>query len=275
MQTHTAESVPVRLHSLTYGETKTYLFAALFIAGNILLPQLCHLAPLGGVRWLPIYFFTLVGACKYGWRVGLLTALLSPLINSALFGMPAAAALPPIPGKIASAGRSGRICGRTLPQGLARGAGRSHTDLPGSRNALRMGVGRRSANGTAGFPNRSSGHAAAALRRLAGHQPPDPQVNDRQGEPLPQISAAAYGRPRRIRFRRRQEKAEMNGKKPEDSGDSERARKTGIPPRKKPEPRKEFRPIRLWRRTIRILIDRAIARSGYASQRRESSYRPR
>ena len=31
MQTHTAESVPVRLHSLTYGETKTYLFAALFI----------------------------------------------------------------------------------------------------------------------------------------------------------------------------------------------------------------------------------------------------
>lgn len=94
MQTHTAESVPVRLHSLTYGETKTYLFAALFIAGNILLPQLCHLAPLGGVRWLPIYFFTLVGACKYGWRVGLLTALLSPLINSALFGMPAAAALP-------------------------------------------------------------------------------------------------------------------------------------------------------------------------------------
>lgn len=96
MQTHTAESVPVRLHSLTYGETKTYLFAALFIAGNILLPQLCHLAPLGGVRWLPIYFFTLVGACKYGWRVGLLTALLSPLINSALFGMPAAAALPPI-----------------------------------------------------------------------------------------------------------------------------------------------------------------------------------
>ena len=54
MQTHTAESVPVRLHSLTYGETKTYLFAALFIAGNILLPQLCHLAPLGGVRWLSL-----------------------------------------------------------------------------------------------------------------------------------------------------------------------------------------------------------------------------
>lgn len=101
MQTHTAESVPVRLHSLTYGETKTYLFAALFIAGNILLPQLCHLAPLGGVRWLPIYFFTLVGAYKYGWRTGLLTALASPLVNAALFGMPAVTALPAILAKSA------------------------------------------------------------------------------------------------------------------------------------------------------------------------------
>lgn len=120
MQTHTAESVPVRLHSLTYGETKTYLFAALFIAGNILLPQLCHLAPLGGVRWLPIYFFTLVGACKYGWRVGLLTALLSPLINSALFGMPAAAALPPILAKsLLLAGAAGYAAARFRKASLA------------------------------------------------------------------------------------------------------------------------------------------------------------
>jgi len=43
---------------------------------------------------LPIYFFTLIAAYKYGLRVGLLTALLSPLINSVLFGMPPAAALP-------------------------------------------------------------------------------------------------------------------------------------------------------------------------------------
>ena len=43
---------------------------------------------------LPIYFFTLIAAYKFGFRVGLLTAVLSPLINSVLFGMPAAAALP-------------------------------------------------------------------------------------------------------------------------------------------------------------------------------------
>ena len=38
----------------------------------------------------------MVGAYKYGWRVGLLTAVLSPLVNSALFGMPAPAVLPAI-----------------------------------------------------------------------------------------------------------------------------------------------------------------------------------
>ena len=46
--------------------------------------------------FLPIYFFTLVGAYKYGWQVGLLTAIASPLINSFIFGMPPAASLPGI-----------------------------------------------------------------------------------------------------------------------------------------------------------------------------------
>ena len=45
---------------------------------------------------LPIYFFTLVGAYKCGWKVGLLTAVLSPLVNCALFGMPPVASLPAI-----------------------------------------------------------------------------------------------------------------------------------------------------------------------------------
>ena len=85
-----------RLYSLPYGSLKTYRTALLFVAGNIVLPQLFHLIPQGGVTWLPIYFFTLIGAYKYGWRVGLLTAVLSPLVNSFLFGMPAAASLPAI-----------------------------------------------------------------------------------------------------------------------------------------------------------------------------------
>lgn len=90
------ETTTVKLYSFEYKQAKTYGTAALFVLGNIALPQLFHLIPQGGVMWLPIYFFTLVGAYKYGWRVGLLTALASPLANSLLFGMPAVAALPAI-----------------------------------------------------------------------------------------------------------------------------------------------------------------------------------
>lgn len=79
-----------------FREIRTYLAALIFIAGNIILPQMCHLIPQGGVTWLPIYFFTLVGAYTYGWRVGLLTALASPVVNSLLFGMPVAGNLPVI-----------------------------------------------------------------------------------------------------------------------------------------------------------------------------------
>lgn len=85
-----------KLYAYGYADVRTYLFAALFVVGNILLPQLVHLVPQGGLVWLPIYFFTLVAAYKYGWRVGLLTAVASPLANSLLFGMPAPAVLPAV-----------------------------------------------------------------------------------------------------------------------------------------------------------------------------------
>ncbi|MBP1662931.1 MAG: hypothetical protein H6Q19_71 [Bacteroidetes bacterium] len=86
----------VKLYSLKLSNARTYLFAVLFIAGNLLLPQLAHLIPGGGLIFLPIYFFTLIGAYKYGINVGLLTAVLSPLVNSMLFGMPVLAVLPAI-----------------------------------------------------------------------------------------------------------------------------------------------------------------------------------
>lgn len=86
----------LKLYSLGYSDIRTYLFGALFIIGNIVVPQLVHLIPQGGLILLPIYFFTLIGAYKYGWYVGLLTAICSPIANSLLFGMPAEAGLPAI-----------------------------------------------------------------------------------------------------------------------------------------------------------------------------------
>ena len=86
----------IKTYAYGLADIKTYLFATLFIIGNLILPQACHLLPQGGLVWLPIYFFTLIAAYKYGLSVGLLTAVLSPLANHFLFGMPAAGMLPVI-----------------------------------------------------------------------------------------------------------------------------------------------------------------------------------
>ena len=79
-----------------WSDVRTYFFVWLFATGNIILPQLCHLIPSGGQMLLPIYFFTLIASYKFGLRVGLATAILSPILNSVLFGMPPAEVLPVI-----------------------------------------------------------------------------------------------------------------------------------------------------------------------------------
>lgn len=86
----------------------------LFVVGNIALPQICHLVPYGGPTLLPIYFFTLIAAYKYGFRVGLLTAILSPVINHLLFAMPSGAALPIILIKSALLAGTSALAARTL-----------------------------------------------------------------------------------------------------------------------------------------------------------------
>lgn len=80
--------------NLSVSNLRTYVFGMLFVLGNIVLPQLCHLIPEGGKILLPIYFFTLIASYKFGLKVGLLTAVLSPLCNHFLFGMPPLAVLP-------------------------------------------------------------------------------------------------------------------------------------------------------------------------------------
>jgi hypothetical protein len=86
----------VKLYSPTLAQGRAWVAALAFVAGNIALPQLCHAVPQGGMILLPIYFFTLVAAYKYGLWVGLVTAVLSPVVNHLAFGMPAAPALAPI-----------------------------------------------------------------------------------------------------------------------------------------------------------------------------------
>ena len=80
--------------TLTLAQPKTYTWSAAFIAANIALPHLFHLIPGGGVMFVPIYFFTLIGAMRYGVQLGLLTAVMTPIVGNLIFGAPAAAMLP-------------------------------------------------------------------------------------------------------------------------------------------------------------------------------------
>ena len=74
--------------TLTPARTQFYLWVALFTAGNLVFPALVHSIPRGGLIFLPIYFFTLVAGYRWGLWAGLATALLSPLVNTLLTGMP-------------------------------------------------------------------------------------------------------------------------------------------------------------------------------------------
>ena len=84
----------VRLYTLNYDEAKTYLWAAVFVACNLVLPQVFHLIPQGGIIFAPLSLVILAGAYKFGWKTGLLAAVLSPSVNHLLTGMPATEVLP-------------------------------------------------------------------------------------------------------------------------------------------------------------------------------------
>jgi len=77
------------MYSLAFNETRTYLWSAVFILSNLLLPQVCHLIPQGGIVLAPLSFVIMAGAYQFGWKPALLAAVLSPLVNHYATGMPA------------------------------------------------------------------------------------------------------------------------------------------------------------------------------------------
>lgn len=91
----------VRLYALNYDEAKTYLWATVFVACNLVLPQVFHLIPQGGVIFSPLSLVILAGAYKFGWKTGLLAALASPLVNHLITGMPAWEVMPVMTMKLA------------------------------------------------------------------------------------------------------------------------------------------------------------------------------
>ena len=86
MQTNTLTSP--RTLELTDG--RFYMYAAAFVAGNVLVPYLVHIwfGMQAGMMFLPIYFFSLMAGLKYGWKAGVVVGLFSGIVSYALTGMP-------------------------------------------------------------------------------------------------------------------------------------------------------------------------------------------
>ncbi len=74
--------------ALTLRNRAAWLWAAVFVAGNLLFPQLCHMIPDGGKMLLPLMLFTMIATVRFGLWCGLLTALASPLASVLIFGAP-------------------------------------------------------------------------------------------------------------------------------------------------------------------------------------------
>ena len=82
-----------RQKALTFVDPRLYLACAALVLGNVLLPMAVHQLTGAGAAFMPILFFTLVAGWQFGPRAAILTAVLSPLANHALTGMPPMPAL--------------------------------------------------------------------------------------------------------------------------------------------------------------------------------------
>ena len=91
-----------RLYAFDFDEVKTYLWASVFVACNLVLPQIAHLVPQGGIVLAPLSLVILASSYKLGWKTGLLAALLSPLVNHLVTGMPATEVMPLMTLKLAA-----------------------------------------------------------------------------------------------------------------------------------------------------------------------------
>lgn len=99
----------LRLRNLSFSDLRLYLFGAAFVIGNVVLPSFLHQFGMAGQVFLPLYFFSLVGGLAFGWRCGLLTGIMSPLVSFWLSGMPPVAILPFVVLKSALLGTIGGV----------------------------------------------------------------------------------------------------------------------------------------------------------------------
>lgn len=73
-----------------FSDIRIYIFIAAFVLLDVAVPWALHrLHPLAGPTFLPLFFFSLLAGLLFGWRVGLLVGLISPIVGYLVSGSPA------------------------------------------------------------------------------------------------------------------------------------------------------------------------------------------
>ena len=70
------------------------IFSGVFVALSVLTPYIAHQFNLAGNIFLPMHFFVLMAGLLFGWRMGLIVGLFTPLVSFLTSGMPPYAILP-------------------------------------------------------------------------------------------------------------------------------------------------------------------------------------
>ena len=81
---------------LRYTEIRSYVFTGVFTLLAVAVPWGFHQFHLAGATFLPMHIFVLIAGLLFGWRVGLVVGLLTPLASYAVSGMPVLQILPQI-----------------------------------------------------------------------------------------------------------------------------------------------------------------------------------
>ena len=84
------------LMTLKYNDIRSYVLTALFVTLAVFVPWIFHQFHLAGATFLPMHIFVLIAGLLFGWRAGLITGLLTPLVSHFISGMPVLNVLPQI-----------------------------------------------------------------------------------------------------------------------------------------------------------------------------------
>src|SRR4030043_2441352 len=84
------------LMTLKYNDIRSYVLTAVFVTLAVSVPWIFHQFHLAGAPSLPMHIFVLIAGLLFGWRAGLITGLLTPLVSHFISGMPVLNVLPQI-----------------------------------------------------------------------------------------------------------------------------------------------------------------------------------